>query len=213
MKKIFSLLLISAYSSILLAQNKVEVSGQIKDAQTKGALEFCTITALNTKDSLITGTVTNNKGFFTLPVEPGVYRFVFSFTGYKKDTTQAMMVSANKFIGVFKLEPTAEFLNEVSVKANSSENQLDRDVQIVTDKMKTGSTNTKEVLEKINGVTYDRYSNSIKVDNDEKVIILVDGLEKDQEYIKNLSPDRLKKVEIIRDPGGRYALEGYFSGH
>ncbi|HEY4799339.1 MAG TPA: outer membrane beta-barrel protein, partial [Bacteroidia bacterium] len=39
--------------------------------------------------------------------------------------------------------------------------------------------------------------------------ILVDGLEKDQEYIKNLSPDRLKKIEIIRDPGGRYALEGY----
>lgn len=209
MKNIFSLFIACVYSSILLAQNKIEVTGQIKDAQTKDALEFCTITALNTKDSLIAGTVTNNKGFFTLPIEPGIYLFVFSFTGYKKDTTQAMMVSSNKFIGVFKIEPVTEFLNEVNVKSNSSENQLDRDVQIVTDKMKTGSTNTKEVLEKINGVTYDRYSNSIKVDNDEKVIILVDGLEKDQEYIKNLSPDRLKKVEIIRDPGGRYALEGY----
>ncbi|HXC04250.1 MAG TPA: outer membrane beta-barrel protein, partial [Bacteroidia bacterium] len=51
--------------------------------------------------------------------------------------------------------------------------------------------------------------NTIKVDNNSKVIILVDGLEKDQEYIKNLSPDRLKKIEVIRSPGGRYGLEGY----
>ncbi len=55
----------------------------------------------------------------------------------------------------------------------------------------------------------DRYNNTIKVDNDDKVIILVDGMQKDQEYIKNLAPDRLKKIEVIRDPGGRYALEGY----
>jgi hypothetical protein len=195
--------------NIVVGQNKLQVTGQVKDAQTKAALEFCSISALNPKDSLITVSVTNNKGFFTASLDPGAYNFIVSFIGYKTDTTEMMVITANKFIGLYKLEPDVKFLNEISVKTNSAENQLDRDVQIVTDKMKEGASNTKEVLDKINGVEFDRYNNSIKVDNDSKVIILVDGLEKDQEYIKNLSPDRLKKVEIIRDPGGRYALEGY----
>jgi len=198
-------------SNILVAQNKLQVTGQVKDAQSKTALEFCSISALNPKDSLIAVSGTNNKGFFAISLDPGAYKFILSFIGYKTDTTEIMAVTANKFLGVYKLEPDVKFLNEVKVKTNSAENQLDRDVQIVTDKMKEGTSNTKELLAKMNGVNFDRYSNSIKVDNDSKVIILVDGLEKDQEYIKNLSPDRVKKVEIIRDPGGRYALEGYSS--
>ena len=95
------------------------------------------------------------------------------------------------------------------MSTRADENQLDKDVQIVTDKMKAGTSSAKEVLEKVNGVTYDRYNNTIKVDNNSKVMILVDGMEKDPEYIKNLAPDRLKKVEVTRDPGGRYGLEGY----
>lgn len=194
---------------MLFAQEKVELTGQIKDAQTKNVLEFCSVAVYNTKDSLITGGVSDNKGFFTIPLDRGNYHFIISFIGYKKDTLKTTAVYENKFLGIIKLEPDSKFLNEVTVKASSSENQLDRDVQIVTDKLKAGTSSAKEVLEKVNGVTYDRYSNKIKVDNSDKVIILVDGMEKDQEYIKNLAPDRLKKIEVIRDPGGRYGLEGY----
>lgn len=95
-----------------------------------------------------------------------------------------------------------KYLKAVSVTANASENRIDRDEQVVTDKMREGAADTKDVLDKVNGVEYDRYSNSIKVDNDSKVLILVDGMEKDQEYIKNLAPERLKKVEVIRKSRG-----------
>jgi hypothetical protein len=209
MKKFYVLLLILINGGFAMAQGKVDVTGQVKDPETKRSLEFCSVAVLNAKDSLISGGVTDQDGFFSIALNPDVYRFVFSFIGYKTDTTTITAVYENVFLGVIKLEPTAKTLSGVSVSENSAENQLDRDVQIVTDKLRMGAASTKDVLNKINGVTYDRYSNSIKVDNDAKVIILVDGIEKDQEYIKNLSPDRLKKVEIIRDPGGRYALEGY----
>ena len=86
---------------------------------------------------------------------------------------------------------------------------LDKEVELVTAKMRTGAANTSDVLDRIKGLSYDRYNNSIKVDGDDNVIILVNGLEKNQEYIKNLSPDRIKEVEVIRNPSGRYALEGY----
>ncbi|MGZ4157292.1 MAG: TonB-dependent receptor [Bacteroidia bacterium] len=206
LKLLLSILIIS---NSLFAQQKPELSGQIKDAKSKENLEFCSIAIYNQKDSLIIGGVTGNKGFFTIPVDAGTYHLIIRNIGYKTDTTKIFDISENKFIGVIKLEPDATALTEVTVKTRADENQLDKDVQIVTDKMRVGAASTKEVLEKVNGVTYDRFNNSIKVDNNSKVIILVDGMEKDQEYIKNLSPDRLRKIEVIRDPGGRYGLEGY----
>lgn len=199
----------SANSNTIIAKGQFEVSGQVKDAKTKLNMEFCNIAVFNEKDSLITGAITDKKGFFTIPVYPGNYRFIISFIGYKSDTIKNVMVTENKFLGVFKLEEDATSLKEVTIKSNSYENKLDKDVQIVTDQLKEGTSNTKEVLDKLNGVDLDRYNNTIKVDNNDKVIILVDGMQKDQEYIKNLAPDRLKKIEVIRDPGGRYALEGY----
>jgi hypothetical protein len=191
------------------AQSTIEVTGQIKDKESKKSLEFCTITVFNKKDSMITGAVSDENGFFAMQVPRGLYRFNFSFIGYQTDTLKNIPVTENKFIGLIKLAPNVNFLKEVAVNSSSNENQIDREVQIVTDKMKAGTSTTKDVLDKLKGVDYDRYTNTIKVDNSSKVIILVDGMEKDQEYIKNISPDRLKKVEVIRDPSGRYALEGY----
>ncbi|MFH0866071.1 MAG: TonB-dependent receptor [Bacteroidota bacterium] len=209
MKRFLVTLFICASYNILSAQVQIEVTGQVKDNQTKKALEFCSVSVFNPADSLITGSVTDNNGFFAILLESGNYYFIFSYIGYETDTTELITMTEKKFLGVFKLNPNEKLLNELTVKASSYDNLIDKDVQIVTDKMKAGASNTKDVLDKINGVDYDRYNNSIKVDNDANVMILVDGLEKDQEYIKNLSPDRLKKIEVIRDPGGRYALEGY----
>lgn len=200
--------IVFSFSCILNAQT-IEVTGQVKDEKSRENLEFCTVSVLSPSDSLITGTVTDQKGFYTIELMPGAYKFVYSFIGYSSDTTKVKAIYAKTFLGVTMLLPDVNQLKEVNIKTSASEVQLDRDVQIVTDKMKEGTTTTKEVLEKVNGVTYDRYNNSIKVDNDNKVIILVDGIEKDQEYVKNLTPERLKKIEVIRDPGGRYGLEGY----
>ncbi|MES2590465.1 MAG: outer membrane beta-barrel protein [Bacteroidota bacterium] len=196
-------------SYTLAAQEKIELTGQIKDGQSKEVLEFCSVSVFNSKDSLITGSVTDDKGFFALSLKRGSYYIVMNYIGYKIDTTPITGYTENKFIGVFRLQPDQHFLNEVSVTTSSHENLVDKDVQIVTEELRKGTSDAKGVLDKLNGVEYDRYNNSIKVDNDSKVIILVDGMQKDQDYIKNLPPERLKKIEVIRSPGGRYALEGY----
>jgi hypothetical protein len=196
-------------SSTAFAQDKFDVTGQVKDAITKDAIEFCPVAAFNPKDSLIATTVTDDKGYFMLSLEEGTYHLKIVYLGYKKDSTPGFDLEEKKFIGIIKLQRDSAFLKTVTIKGSAAENQLDRDVQIVTDKMKTGASTAKDVLEKVNGVSYDRYNNTLKVDGNPKVIILVDGMEKDPEYIKNLAPDRLKKIEIIRDPGGRYGLEGY----
>ncbi len=196
-------------SKVSFSQESIQITGQIKNNETKEKIEFCNVLVINTKDSLITMGASNQNGFFSLTVAAGYYKLIFSMIGYKTDTTGIIAVGENKFLGVIQLKPSVVNLKEVSVTESSRETQTDRDVQIVTEKMKYGAATTQDVLTRVSGVGVDRYSNTIKVDNDAKVIILVDGIEKDQQYIKNLSPDRLKKIEVIRDPGGRYALEGY----
>ncbi|HXC05518.1 MAG TPA: carboxypeptidase-like regulatory domain-containing protein, partial [Bacteroidia bacterium] len=182
MKNILILLLLVC-SGLLSAQGAFEVTGQLKDAQTKDALEFCPVAVFNAKDSLITSAVTNNNGFFTLNLNPGRYRFLIKYIGYQTDTIKAVTVTESKFMGVIKLNPEVNNLNTVTIQANSHESLIDRDEQVVTAKMRAGAANAKDLLEKVNGVQYDRYNNKIKVDNNDKVIMLVDGLEKDQEYI------------------------------
>ena len=74
------------------SQTPVEISGQIKDAESKKALEFCTVSAFNKKDSLITGTVSDESGYFTLQLPKGTYKFKISFIGYKTDSVSTTFV-------------------------------------------------------------------------------------------------------------------------
>lgn len=193
----------------LFAQSTVEISGQIKGAQTGKNLTYCSVAVLNPADSLITGGITNDKGYFSIPVHRGRYKLVFRYVGYVPDTVNIGTVTGSKFLGIYKMKKDLRSLNEVEVKASSRESSIDKDTQIITEAMRKGAADAKDVLQKIPGLSYDRYNNTISVDNSSHVVFLVDGVEKNQNYIKNLAPERMKKVEIIRNPGGRYGLEGY----
>ncbi len=188
---------------------KVEMSGQVKDQETKENLPYSKVLVLNIKDSIITGGITDEKGFFNIPVDRGQYKLIITSYGYVSDTLTTGLVREDNFLGVFKLTKNILNLEEMKVLASSRIENLDKDVQVVTETLKKGATAAKDVLNRIVGISYDDYSSKVKVDGDANIMILVNGVEKSQEYIQNLDPDRLLKVETTRDPGGRYGLEGY----
>ncbi len=208
MKKLllFTLLLFVQWTQ---AQQEIFVSGQVLDSISGQTLESCTIGFFNTNKELVTGTTTDRKGFFEIGLLPEQYQIVLYYIGYQKKTISITVQQNNQFLGTFKLSPDKNVLESVEVKAKNKAFKVDKDVFVVTRKMKAAAANTNDVLDKIQGVRYDRYNNQIKVDGQTNIKILVDGLEKDPAYIQNLNPDRIKKVEIIRDPAGRYALDGY----
>lgn len=196
-------------SSPTNAQQSVEISGQVKDQQTKENLYYCDVIALDGNDSIIQGGITDDKGYFRLPLNPGPYSFIISAFGYENDTVQPALYQADKFLGVFKLKNNAAVLDQVEIGGSSRIDKLDKDVQVVTEELKEGATAAKDVLDKVSGINYDQYAGVLKVDNDANIMILVNGVEKSQEYIQNIDPERLVRIETIRDPGGRYGLEGY----
>ncbi|NOQ73112.1 MAG: outer membrane beta-barrel protein [Crocinitomix sp.] len=191
------------------AQSQVEISGQVKDYETKENLLYSKITVINEQDSIINGGITDEKGFFKIPFNPCPCRLVISSLGYQNDTVSIPRLREDSFLGVFKLHEDVLNLAEVEVIGNARTERLDKDVQLVTKELRNGATAAKDVLNKITGISYDDYAGILKVDGDANIMILVNGVEKSQEYIQNLNPERLLKVETSRDPGGRYGLEGY----
>ena len=209
MTKRLLLLFLLFFATLSFSQNNVQISGQVRDKNSKEELNYCSIVVLNSNDSIITGAVTDDKGYFFIPVKPDRYKLSISFIGYKNETVNIGYTRSDKFLGTFDLSSNSKMMDGIVVKSNSRRSTIDKDIQIITEEMRIGSTDTKDLMSKVPGISYDRYNNSIKVDNNKNIIILADGVEKNRDYIQNLSPDRIKRIEIIRDPGGRYGLEGY----
>lgn len=190
-------------------QSPVDVSGQVKDHDSKENLPYSKVIALDANDSIVQGGITDDKGFFNLPLTPGQYRIVTSAYGYENDTLAAGTIQEDAFVGIIRMKAAVVDLEVMKVEASSRIDLLEKDVQVITDDHKLGSTAAKDVLNRLPGISYDEYSGRLKVDNDANILVLVNGVEKNQEYVQNLEPERLLRVETVRDPGGRYGLEGY----
>jgi len=197
------------WAVIMNAQQEFFVSGRVLDSLSRKPLESCSVGFYNDKNQLVTGAVTDAKGYFEVTLSPGRYRMVVDYIGYKKKEISVNITRNNQFLGTFPLSLSATELEEVEIQAQTSSFKVDKEVYTVTKKMKASAANAWDVLDNLQGVSYDRYNNIIKVDGQTQVKILVNGLEKNPQYVQNLNPDRIKKIEIIRDPGGRYGLEGY----
>jgi len=206
MKKFLILLFMSG--SLTLFAQKHELTGQIKDNKTKESLAFCHVMAYNTKDSLISAGISDDKGFFKLILPTNNYKIVFDFVSYQKDTL-AIHLNKDTYIGTIGLQVNENQLNEITVKDYTSKTEIDKESFVVTKSMRINTNTTKTLLAKVNGISYDPINNSIKIDGKSNIIFLVNGMEKNQNYIQNLNPDKIKKIEVTRNPGGRYGLEGF----
>jgi len=203
------LLIVVFFNFSSFAQQEVFISGQVIDAETKETLSYCSVSFFNRKQELVKGTVTNEKGYFDVSLNQGKYKMAIDFMGYKKLEKEIFITKNNQFLGTLKISLDEKMLESVTVQASTKSFRIDKNVYSVTKKMKIAAANTNDVLDKISGVTLDRYKNSIKVDGQSNVKFLVNGLEKDAKYIQNLNPNRLKNIEITKDPSGKYGLEGY----
>lgn len=100
-------------------------------------------------------------------------------------------------------------LTEVTIEAELVKRSADGDTFIITDKMRSMSVNSYELLAHIPGVQLNRASNQILINNKSNILFLVNGRPQSKEYIMSLSPETIKKVKVVHNPKGRYSSEGY----
>ncbi|AMM50023.1 TonB-dependent receptor [Rufibacter sp. DG15C] len=119
---LLSLLLFLCLSSSLAAQDKVTLSGTLRDASTGEPLIGANVGILGTAS----GVITNTNGFYSLTTVPGSYRIQFSYLGYQSQINELSLTSDVKL----NLELTAlnTELKEVVVEGerNTFQDRLTR---------------------------------------------------------------------------------------
>lgn len=206
-KLIFSMALSFISVINIAAASLPDVTVSVKDGKTNEPIQYATVSFFNANDSLIAGGITDENGYINLPTATNEGRIRIEYIGYKQYNAPVK----DKNIGTVLLEQDSEMLQEVTVTGQARTTKIDRDIFTITDEQRAGTATSRELLGKLNGVIYNPYDQSIMVNGKTNILVLVDGIEKDQNMAKTLSPQRVDRVEIIKDPVGKYAADGYSS--
>jgi len=213
MKFIFALLalVIASCLSATALPIKIDVTGRIVDADHAIPLEFATVSAYDSDDALVTGSITDSNGVFTLRLPKGLFRFQFEFIGYTSSDTTLQLNSDYNF-GDIILSSLAYELTGATVTAERSRMTLKLDKQIFdvgADIVSQGGT-SNEVLDNVpmvnvspEGIVSLRGNASVKVLIDGKPSALADN-----NALQGIPAANIAKVEIMTNPSARYEAAG-----
>ena len=98
----------------------------------------------------------------------------------------------------------SEVLDSVVVKGSKVVHDMDKDVWTITDEMRQGTYDTNELVGKIPGFFYNRSTRSLTYMGKDNIRFLVNGIEKEADFVGMLANKRFKKIEITQHPTGRY---------
>jgi len=200
-------------------QPKGKITGKIIDAKSAQTVEYATITLYDQKDSsLVTGTVSNQKGKFEIEASFGVYNIRIEFISYEPRVITGIKVSKEKLfvdVGTVNLTVSTYFLSEIEVKGEKSrlEVGLDKKVFNVEKDLSSIGGTAADVLENIPSVSVDVDGN-VSLRGSSNVRILVDGKPSgltgisSSAVLEQLPANSIESIEVITNPSVRYDAEG-----
>ncbi|MEP0984364.1 TonB-dependent receptor [Ekhidna sp.] len=202
---------------ILAQKSSVNVSGTIKDKVSNEALPFVTVQMQRPDSSLVTGTISNEKGLFSIGgIEPGDYLLKISYIGYKKYISALYVGSNSGFIdvGAIVLEEDVQQLNEVVVTAQQDavSGQMDKKTFTVEDNVSQGGGSVLQSMQNLPGVT--TQDGQVQLRGNDQVMILIDGKQTaitgfgNQNGLDNIPASAVDKIEIINNPSAKYDANG-----
>ena len=192
----------------LHAQQKQFITGTITGQESKQAVPFANVALYDATDStLISGTISNIDGEFNIgPVAIGSYSLRISVIGYKP-ITKLIEISntSDNNTGIICLQKKVVNLEEVVVVGEriKAKSETDKTTFFINKKMQDASNTGIDILKHIPSVQVDIMQN-ISLEGSKNIIILVDGKERDRNFLSQLNARQIDKVEVISSPGSKY---------
>ena len=212
MKKLLNtfFLLISVSASLMAAQ----LTGKAVDFGTKKPIDYANVSVMQ-GDQLITGTITDADGNFTIDVKDGQYTLVVSFMGYSEQRKEITVAGKPLNVGRIALKEDTQTLQDVEVVAQGSSMrfELDKKVFTVDQNIASAGASVSDVLENIPSVDVDQEGN-ISLRNSEDVEIWINGKpaglnsENRGQVLQQMPAGTIEKIELITNPSAKYSPEG-----
>lgn len=176
--------------------------GKVVDSKTAEPLPFTNIVLYNIPDTTyITGTVTNENGYFSLNIPQETFILQVSMIGYET----LSLKFPDEQIGTIALEPKTEMLSEIVVTGSSkpfqmSNNGISANIQATPLK---NMGNLSEILGQMPFVL--KSDNSYTVLGKGTPIFYVNNrLIRNNDDLQRINSKDVKKVSIILNPGAEY---------
>jgi hypothetical protein len=187
-------------------QQRLTIKGQLKDQQNLQTIPYATVALRRSSDStFITGVASNPDGGFSLEnISRGNYTILISAIGYNR-VKKTVDLTDNFNLGIILLQQKSVALGEVVVAGErmKAKAETDKTTYFMNKKMYDASDNGVDLLNYIPGIQVDLMKN-ISLEGSQHLLILVDGKERDRNFLSQLSAARIDKVEIINTPGSKY---------
>ena len=207
-----------AFSAQVLAQGRI--NGRVFDGKSGQAVEYATVALLNVKDSsLVTGSVSESNGSFSVKAAYGRYLLRISFMGYATYFHPTQVVVSDKHatlnLGKIQIMPAATMMEEVTVKAERTmvEYQLDKRVVNVDKNLVSSGGTATDVLEQVPSVSVDNDGN-VSLRGSSNVKVLINGRPYElmgndlSTLLEQIPATTVESVEVITNPSAKYDPEG-----
>lgn len=207
-------------ATFLIAQkptntSNISVTGKVLDSKTNQPLEYATVVLKNTTTQKITGGITDEQGNFSIQTSTGTYNISIEYISFKTITLPTQDITANKNLGILKLEEDASNLDEIVFIAEKStvDIRLDKKIYNVGKDMTVRGGSASDVLDNVPSVDVDA-EGAVSLRGSENVRILIDGKPSalvglsGADALRQLPSDAIERVEVITSPSARYDSEG-----
>ncbi len=217
--KINLLVLFAFATSLLMAQNpekkEVNVKGLILEEGTDYPLEYSTVSFINKQGKTVTGGITDTEGKYSIDVPAGVYTVKYEFISYKSKEVPNQNLNKNTTLPTVKLALDAASLDEVVVRAETTEVQvrLDKKIYNIGKDLTAGGATVSDALNNVPSVTVD-VDGAIALRGNDNVRILINGKPSaiagfgSTDALRQLPAEAIERVEVITSPSARYDAEG-----
>jgi len=190
------------------AQSEYTIRGKVSDEKGQ-AVAYANIALRDVTDSsLIGGTITDEKGSFNFRHKvQGRYLLTASFIGYEtSDTTLHPVAGEVMDVGNIILRKEQTLLDEVVIRKNRqrAKQQVDQTTYYVNRNMRSASQTGVDLISQVPGVEVN-LTNTVSLNGSTQIIILVNGAERDQEYLNQLDASRIDRIEIRSSGGLQYS--------
>ena len=200
------------YAGQILSQDVAAIQGKIMDEKTLQPVPFANVTLHSQKDSaMVGGAITNDNGEFDIRgITNDKYFLRVSYMGYQnKELAQIELSGQSKIdIGTINLSPAEIALNEVNVIGDRLKGQekVDRTVYAIPATIKAISNSGLDVLKHIPSVNVDLQEN-VSLEGRNDIVFYVDGIQRDKDFVSQLDPAVIDRVEIMTNPSSKYGAD------
>ncbi len=183
----------------LSAQENATIAGKLVNKNNHESIPFANVCLFSASDlKLIYGIVVDTSGCFVISgIQTGNYMLKATMIGYDPVTMNINVIGKTRYdVGTLFMNQTNTILGETIVTAErlKGRSEKDKTAYFITRNMSESSNNGLDIIKLIPGVQVDLMRN-ISLDGSQRVLVLVDGKERDKNFLSQIIPDHIEKVE------------------